>query len=99
MVSLRTLIDRDRARGEAITVVFRLPGDGFVARVGAGSIDIARGEDAGADVTFTGDTIAIRRTIYGKEGFDGDGLLAVEGDRNLAQRFVDLFALPNKVPA
>lgn len=99
MVSLRTLIDRDRARGETMTVAFHLPGDGFVARVVDGWVDIARGEDAVVDVTFTGDTMAMRRTIYGKEGFDGDGLLAVEGDRNLAQRFVNLFALPVKVAA
>ena len=41
--------------------------------------------------------MAMRRTIYGKEGFDDDGLLALTGDRSTAQAFVDLFALPEKV--
>jgi DNA-binding HxlR family transcriptional regulator len=99
MTSLRTLIDPVRASAVKMTVTFHFPGDTFVARVADGGITITRGEGSDADVTFTGDTLAMRRTIYGKEGFDGDGLLMVAGDRGLAQGFVDLFTLPEKISA
>ena len=99
MTSLRSLIDPARAATAPMTVAFHFPGDAFVAQVGVGGIEIERGETPGADVTFTGDTLAMRHTIYGKRGFDGDGLLAVSGNRALAQAFVDLFALPEKIDA
>lgn len=99
MVSLRTLIDPVRARAVAGTFAFRLPTDAFAATLHGGSLTIARSDGAGAEVTFTGDTLALRRSLYGKEGFDADGLLLIDGDRDLAQRFADLFALPAKLAA
>lgn len=96
MISLRTLILPERAAGRAMTVAFRFPDDAFAARLADGELTIVRGESAAAQATFTGDTMAMRRTIYGKEGFDGDGLLALDGDPAVAAAFVDLFALPEK---
>lgn len=98
MISLRTLIDPVRARQVAGTFAFAMPADAFVANLSEGDLAIRRGEGP-ADATFTGDTMALRRSLYGKEGFDGDGLLTVAGDRALAQRFADLFALPAKIAA
>lgn len=97
MMSLETLLDTERAADTAMTVAFRFPNDAFVAQVADGRIATRRGETDTADVTFTGDTMAMRRTIYGKEGFDRDGILTVAGDYTLAQTFVDLFALPEKI--
>ena len=97
MISLRTLIEPARAVDVDMTVAFELPDDAFVARVHDGTLAIVRGETADADVTFAGDTMAMRRSIYGKEGVDGDGLLRVAGDRATAQRFIDLFSLPEKI--
>ncbi|QDZ08312.1 transcriptional regulator [Sphingomonas panacisoli] len=97
MTSLRTLIDPVKAAAVKMTVAFHFPDDAFVARVGDGEIVILRSDAPDADVTFTGDTLAMRRTIYGKEGFDGDGLLALAGDRATAQAFIDLFTLPEKI--
>lgn len=97
MTSLRTLVDPAKAAAVGMTVAFRFPDDAFVARVADGEIAIERGDGQDADVTFTGDTLALRHTIYGKAGFDGEGLLALTGDRVIAEAFVDLFALPEKV--
>ena len=97
MISLRTLIDPAAAAQVAMTVAFRFPDDAFLAVLKSGELEVARGERGEADVTFSGDTMAMRRTIYGKEGVDGDGLLSVSGDRAAAQRFIDLFRLPEKV--
>ena len=97
MVSLRTLIDPARAAAAgAIAVAFRFPDDAFVARLGEGELTIARGEGA-ADLAFTGDTMALRCTIYGRLGMDTPGTLALSGDRMLAERFIDLFTLPETI--
>ena len=80
----------------ASTIAFRLPDDAFVARLEDGDLSITRGTTEAADAILVGDTMALRRTIYGKRGFGGDGL-HVEGDRDAAQAFVDLFALPPKI--
>lgn len=100
MMSLKTLIDHDRARDERVTVAFVFPADAFVARVADGDVSIARGQSDEAEATFTGDTLALRHSIYGKRPLtrDGEGgTLAVAGDMAAAQRFVDLFALPPKI--
>ena len=99
MISLRTLIDDARARTVTGRIAFCMPTDAFVATLREGTLTIVRGETDVADVTFTGDTMAMRRSLYGKEGFDADGLLAIQGDRDLAHRFSDLFALPKKLAA
>ena len=97
MISLNTLIDPARATStKAMTIAFRLPDDAFVARLEDGDLSITRGTTEAADAILVGDTMALRRTIYGKRGFGGDGL-HVEGDRDAAQAFVDLFALPPKI--
>lgn len=41
--------------------------------------------------------MALRRTLYTKEGLDGEGTFALDGDRAPARAFVDLFALPEKI--
>lgn len=100
MMSLQALVDRDRLSGLAMTIAFRFPAESFVVRIADGDLQVARGEAAEADVTFTGDTMAMRHTIYGKSPLDPDGAggtLAVAGDPAVARRFVDLFALPDKI--
>lgn len=96
MISLKTLNLPDRVADARLRVAFRFPDDRFVATVADGALNIVRGEADDVDATLIGDTMALRRSVYGKEGFDGPGLLAVEGDRAAAQAFTDLFALPAK---
>nr|WP_183987012.1 winged helix-turn-helix transcriptional regulator [Sphingomonas jinjuensis] len=97
MQSLMTLVDRDALTGWEARIAFRFPDDGFVVSVADGDMTIERGEAADADVTLTGDTMAMRFTIYGKMRFDGPQTLALTGDHALAERFVDLFRLPEKI--
>ena len=100
MVSLQTLVDPVRAAQTDLTVAFRFPADRFVARTGAKGVTIVRGEADDAVVTFTGDTLAMRHTIYGKAPLTRDGAggtLAVDGDLYAARAFVNLFALPEKL--
>ena len=97
MQSLLTLVDRVRLGEMESTIAFRFPDDAFVMRLGNGEMSVARGEDGAADVTFAGDTMAMRRTIFGKMGVNGEGLLSASGDLHVASRFVDLFRLPEKI--
>ena len=50
----------------------------------------------GADVTFTCSPTELAAVVYGGQPLD---LVAISGDRELAQRFVTLFPLPAKAEA
>ena len=57
---------------------------------------VARGEAGAGDVLFTASPTAIAAVVYGGVPL---GSVQVEGDRQLAERFVKLFPLPAKVDA
>jgi DNA-binding HxlR family transcriptional regulator len=99
MMSLEALVDRGRASALSATVAFHFPGEDFVATVAGGEIRVRRGVAEAPDLAFTGDTMAMRRTVYGKAPLDRDGAggtLAVAGPADLARSFIDLFTLPAK---
>lgn len=102
MLSLRTMIDRElaRARGDRMRLAFRFPGDAFVAELADGELSIRRGETEEADVTLTTDPVSLGALIFGKApvaDLQAAGVLAAEGDIGVADRFVELFAMPEKV--
>jgi DNA-binding HxlR family transcriptional regulator len=99
MMSLQALVDCTRATKLSVSVAFHFPGEDFIATVTGGEICVSRGVMEAPDLAFTGDTMAMRRTIYGKAPLARDGAggtLAFAGEADLAQSFVDLFALPTK---
>jgi DNA-binding HxlR family transcriptional regulator len=78
---------------------FRLGRETYVVRLKDGAVDAGRGDPQGADVVFTGAPGAVAAAVYGGVPLDAleqDGLLRIEGDRALAERFVALFPLPPK---
>jgi DNA-binding HxlR family transcriptional regulator len=101
MLSLRTMIDRDKARDLNATVRVVLSGESFVAELRDGEMPVRRAEPGEADVTFEAPLpLPLLRVFYGKyplEEVEAQGELKVTGDRDLARRFIDLFALPEKV--
>lgn len=99
MLSFRTMFDAGRARGLRARIGFRIGAESFVGRIGAGRIETARGDPAGADLVLTGPATAIAGFVYGGvplEALEAEGALRVEGDRELATRFGSLFPLPAK---
>lgn len=99
MMSLQALIDSKRAAEQPVSVAFHFPGEDFGTTVAGGEILVRRGAIEASDLVFTGDTMAMRRTIYGKAPLDRDGAggtLAFSGDADLARSFVGLFTLPAK---
>ncbi|MEN1924804.1 winged helix-turn-helix transcriptional regulator [Luteimonas qiangzhengi] len=99
MLSLRTMLRLDR-KPLSMAVAFRFPGNAFVGRLTPDGLEIERGETEEADVTLDTDTSTFVTLVYGKLPFkqaEGEGTLRLGGDRRLARRFVECFALPAKV--
>ncbi len=100
MLSFRTMFSRQRADGWTAVVGFRLGGEGFVGRVDGDWIHVVRADPSAADVTFDGDPMTIASLVYGARPFrdaEAAGTLQITGNRALAERFVTLFPLPDKV--
>ena len=101
MLSLRTMIDHAKARSLDATVGVTVSGESFAAELKDGRMPVRRGEPGDVDVTFEAPRpLPLLRVFYGKyplEQVEAQGELKVSGDRELARRFIDLFALPEKV--
>src|SRR3546814_17654875 len=60
MLSLRTMMDREKARALSIDLGFRVGGDPFRAQIVDGRLEIERADPDGADLAFEGDD---RKTV------------------------------------
>ena len=94
LLSFRTMLDRDKAKDIDARIGFRFGPSAYVARLRDGSIEVARGEPEGCDLVFTAPPAALGAVVYGGAPLDS---IAVEGDMELAKRFITLFPLPPKV--
>ena len=100
MLSMRTMIDRHKAGDLAMTIGFRSAGDRFLGRLADGELAIARADPDGAEVVVEADPTPLALWLYVKRPIvaaEADGSMRVTGDRALADRFADLFALPPKI--
>lgn len=100
LLSLRMLLVRERAGDWEARVGIRVGEEGFVARLGSGELRVERGPLTGTDAVLSGGASAFLPVVYGGlplAAAEGAGLLSVEGNRAVAERFVTLFALPDKV--
>ena len=99
LLSLRTMLDPLRAEGLDARIGLRLGEETFLAHLGGGRIEIARGPLDEADLVFTGTPPVLAGAIYGGQpmkALEGAGALRIEGDRALAEQFIGLFPLPPK---
>jgi DNA-binding HxlR family transcriptional regulator len=94
IMSLQTLISPKLAEGLNARVGFRLGDADYVTTVNEGRLDVQRSEVTDCDVTFSGTPTAVAAVIHGGAPLE---LVAIEGDIELARRFVTLFPLPPKV--
>ena len=100
MLSFRTMLDPGRAQGLDAQIGFRFGEEEFRGHLANGEIRIRRAEAAGADLVFAGTPVMLAAAVYGGEPLDTlekAEALTVEGDRELAKRFVTLFPLPAKL--
>jgi DNA-binding HxlR family transcriptional regulator len=100
MLSFRTMFDPARARGLDARIGFRFGAETFLARLAKGRLEIARGPLDAADLIFSASPSVLAAAVYGGVPFaalEADGALRIEGERALAERFVKLFVLPEKL--
>lgn len=94
IMSMQTMFDADRAGDLKGRIGFRLGKDSFVGRLRKGRFKVERGEPIEADLVFTGTPEGFAGLLYGGAPLD---TVQIDGDRELAGRFVTLFPLPAKV--
>ena len=94
MMSLQTLISPALAEGLDVRIGFQFGETSYVATIREGHLDVKRTAVENCQVVFTGAPSEIAAVIHGGAPFE---LIRVEGDMDLAKRFVKLFPLPTKV--
>jgi DNA-binding HxlR family transcriptional regulator len=94
IMSLQTLLSPALAGGLDQRIGFRLGDADYVTHLHDGRLDVNRGDIENCTVTFTGSPTDVAAVIHGGAPFD---LIKVEGDLDLARRFVKLFPLPLKI--
>jgi DNA-binding HxlR family transcriptional regulator len=93
MMSLETMLDPERAAGMRARLGFRLGDTTYVAELIDGRLDVERRKIEGCDLVFTAAPGELGAVIYGGAPLE---TIALEGDLDLARRFVTLFPLPQK---
>jgi DNA-binding HxlR family transcriptional regulator len=94
IMSLQTLISPALAEGIDARIGFHFGDTSYVATVRDGCLDVERTAAENCDVLFTGAPSDVAAVIHGGAPFE---LIKIEGDLELAKRFVKLFPLPEKV--
>ena len=98
-LSFRTMFDPARAGDLAASIGFRIGKERFLVRIAGGGLTAERRAFEKADVVFSGTAQTIAAVVYGGvpiAAMIDAGMLAVNGDRALAERFTGLFPLPGK---
>lgn len=99
MLSFRTMFDPARAGGLDARIGFRIGAESFLLHIAGGRLELARGDPEGAELVISGPASAVAAAVYGGQPpatLAAQGALALEGNEALAERFVDLFPLPDK---
>lgn len=101
MLSFQAMGRPELGKDIKAVIGFQLGRENYHARLGGGMIDVRRGAEADADLVFNGAPATIAAAVYGGAPLtelEQQGVLTIEGDRALAERFVTLFPLPPKAP-
>ncbi|MEX1236515.1 MAG: helix-turn-helix domain-containing protein [Roseovarius sp.] len=94
MLSLRTMLDVEAARGMMIVASFAIGTARFTARLANGDMPVERGETAPPDLHFEAPIAPpLAAVFYGDVTPETAGV-SVTGDWEIARRFIGLFNLP-----
>ncbi len=101
MLSMRTMFDPAKAMGMRARIGFVVAGEEFLAAMANGVLPIKRGHASQGQAVFRApNAMPVAALLYGKvppEALEAEGGLMIEGDRELALRYADIFALPDKL--
>lgn len=99
LLSFRTMIVRSKIGDFDASLGFRFSEDGYHGHLNGQGFTVAQGSPDDADLLFEGRPEALAAWVYGGgpyEELHNAKALTISGDRNLAERFRSLFALPEK---
>jgi DNA-binding HxlR family transcriptional regulator len=94
MMSQETMFDPKLAGDFRVRVGFRFGDTSYVADVSEGQIQIDRGEATDCDFVFVGEPAQLAAVLYGGAPLE---TISIQGDIELARRYVTFFPLPPKV--
>jgi DNA-binding HxlR family transcriptional regulator len=100
LMSFRTMYSPKRAKGVAATVGFRFGADGFVVDFGPEGVRPRRADPGGRALTVEANPTSLASLVYGGRPIadaEAKGELTLTGDRQLFDRFVTWFPLPEKI--
>ncbi len=100
VLSFRTMLSAERLGTDAAVIGLHLGDDQFVATLGQGQIKIVRAVTHGSVVVLGGTPMGLAAIVYGGlpiELAERDGLVTINGSRDVARWFTTLFPLPAKV--
>jgi len=96
MLSLRTMLKCDAARGVKAVAQFSIGTAQFTACLENGAMPVTRGQTNASDLQFTASAAPpLAAVFYGNVAPETIGV-EITGDAGLCQRFVDLFELPRQ---
>ena len=100
LMSFKAMYSPERAKGEAVTVGFRFGADSFVIDFGPEDVRARRADPGDCGLTLATNPMSLASIIYGGRPVadaEAKGELTLTGDRQLLDRFVSWFPLPEKV--
>ena len=97
MLALKNAFSPEAAAGLRAVVEVRFDAGTFGVSIGDGSIDIRRGAADHADAVVATDPVTLEQIAFGPtsvESAERSGALRVDGDRQVVERFFELFPPP-----
>lgn len=101
MLSMRTMFNPAKAVGMRARIGFDIAGEEFLAALANGALPIRRGHAGQGQSLFRApDATVLAGLLYAKmpaEQLEREAGLVIAGDRDLALRYAEIFALPDKL--
>lgn len=97
MLSLRTMFDPEKARGQSAKIGFRFPDAEFVATLADGKLVATREEPLDCDALFIAPAAPSLAVMFYVGLPAGEVGVTVEGDPAAADRFMAIFEPPEKI--
>ncbi|MHA6344324.1 winged helix-turn-helix transcriptional regulator [Roseivivax sp. CAU 1761] len=96
MLSLRTMLDVEAARGLTLTVSFAIGSAAFTARLADGALPVEAGKPPAPDLGFAAPAAPPLAALFYGDVPAAEAGVRVTGDAETARRFIALFNLPAK---
>ena len=101
MLSMRTMFDREKARGIDTEIGFDIAEEQFIATLHDGTLQISRGEPRGVEAVFRAPAAPVMAALLYAgvpvSQLEKEAGLVIEGNRESALAYAEIFDLPEKL--